>query len=148
MSASRPHLPRRAYSSSPRQAFTLIELLLVLAILGTLMAMTVPNLMGRQETANIDVTQGSIAGVEQALQMYQLDHQGKLPTGRDGLRQLVEQPSRDPRWRGPYLEEVPRDAWGQEFTLVIPGKRNPKKFDIVSPGPDQIPGTDDDVGNW
>ena len=78
------HIQTRSRQASLSAAFTLIELLLVLAILGTLMAMTVPNLMGRQETANVDVTQGSIAGVEQALQMYQLDHKGKLPVGREG----------------------------------------------------------------
>ena len=138
----------RSRQALPNAAFTLIELLLVLAILGTLMAMTVPNLMGLQETANVDVTQGSIAGVEQALQMYQLDHKGKLPVGREGLNQLVQPQSRDPRWRGPYLDHVPVDAWGQEFELIIPGKRNPRKYDIVSAGPDQIMGTDDDLGNW
>ncbi len=142
------HSKPRVRKTSFAAAFTLIELLLVLAILGTLMAMTVPNLMGRQETANVDVTQGSIAGVEQALQMYQLDHKGKLPAGRDGLKMLVQPHSRDPRWRGPYLDQLPVDAWGQEFVLIIPGKRNPQKYDIVSAGPDQIMGTDDDMGNW
>lgn len=112
------------------------------------MAMTVPNLMGRQEAANVDVTQGSIAGIEQALQIYQLDHQGKLPAGRDGLKVLIEPQTRDARWRGPYLDQVPVDAWGQEFVLMIPGKRNPQRYDIVSAGPDQIMGTDDDLGNW
>lgn len=129
--------------------FTLIELLLVLAILGVLMAMTVPNLMGRQQSANIDITQGSIAGIDQAIQMYQLDHQGLTPNMQEGLQALVEKVnSRDKRWRGPYLKNLPVDAWGNEFRYLMPGKKNTTTYDIISSGPDRQFGTSDDIGNW
>lgn len=138
-----------AKASRPRrQAFTLIEMLLVLAILGVLLTMAVPNLLGRQEVANVDITRGSIAGVKQALRMYQLDHHGQVPDAREGLQGLVEKvDSDDRRWRGPYLEEFPEDAWGQPLKYVVPGKHN-KLYDLVSAGPDQVQGTDDDIGNW
>lgn len=133
----------------PRRGFTLIELLLVLAILGVMLAMVVPNLMGRQEHANADVTRGSIAGIEQAIKMYQLDHQGLVPSSREGLAALIEPASqRDKRWRGPYLPKVPLDAWGTAFEYQFPGKHNAKSFDIVSAGPDRQHGTPDDIGNW
>lgn len=136
-------------NSSRRTAFTLIEMLLVLAILGVLMAMTVPNLLGRQTAANIDVTRGSIAGIEQAIQMYQLDHQGTFPGSREGLDALVSKVNpRDKRWRGPYLQKLPVDAWGTPFAYAAPGKRNSAGFDIVSAGPDRQLGTEDDFGNW
>ena len=132
-----------------RPAFTLIELLLVLAILGVLMAMTVPNLIGRQTAANIDVTRGSIAGIEQALQMYQLDHQGSLPDSKQGLEVLVSKTDkRDRSWRGPYLQKLPVDAWGTPFSYRVPGKRNGNGYDIISAGPDRQVGTADDFGNW
>ena len=132
-----------------RSAFTLIELLLVLSIMGVLMAMVVPNLLGRQEHANIDITRGSIAGIEQALQMYQLDHQGAYPSSREGLQSLVQRPGKnDKRWRGPYLQKLPFDAWGNPFIYISPGKRNTGGYDIVSMGADRRQGTDDDIGNW
>lgn len=131
-----------------RNAFTLIEMLLVLAILGVLLTMTVPNLLGRQEVANIDVTRGSIAGVQQAIRMYQLDHRGQVPSSRDGLRGLVQKTnSSDRHWRGPYIEQLPEDAWGTELNYVTPGKKN-SLYDIVSAGPDRVLGTEDDLGNW
>ncbi|HBE71592.1 MAG TPA: hypothetical protein DDW52_25900, partial [Planctomycetaceae bacterium] len=80
-----------------RLAFTLVEMLLVLAIMGILLSMTVPNLLGRQQSANEDVTRGTIAGVVQAIQMYQLDHQGTLPASREGLEGLVTQANRSDR---------------------------------------------------
>ncbi len=132
-----------------RFAFTLIELLLVLAILGVLMAMAIPNLLGRQQHANSDVTRGSIVGIEQALQMYQLDHQGSVPTTREGLETLVKQVNQhDNRWRGPYLKKLPTDAWGSAFEYLAPGKHNTDGYDVISAGPDRQHGTTDDIGNW
>ncbi len=132
-----------------KAAFTLIEMLLVLAIMGVLLSMTIPNLLGRQQTANIDITQGSIAGISQGIQMYQLDHQGALPTSREGLAALVTNPNtKDRRWRGPYLPELPLDAWGTAIEYKAPGRHNPQSYDLSSAGPDRIHGTDDDFGNW
>ena len=132
-----------------RNGFTLMEVLLVLAIMGVIMSMVVPKLLGRQRHANEDATRLSINGVEQALKMYALDHGGQYPRPADGFQVLVEAPTRrDPRWRGPYLEQKPLDAWGSDLSYVFPGKRNPRSFDIVSPGADRQPATPDDLGNW
>lgn len=132
----------------PRAGFTLMEVLMVLAIMGVIMSLVVPKLLGRQQHANVDATRLSIRGVEQALKMYALDHGGRFPTGADGLSVLIERPSqRDPRWRGPYLDEQPRDAWGTPLMYEYPGKRNPSGFDLISPGPDGIQSTEDDVTN-
>ena len=132
-----------------RSGFTLMEVLLVLAILGVIMSMVVPQLLGRQAHASVDATRLSIRGVEQALKLYMLDHGGNFPTANEGLRVLVEAPGqRDPRWRGPYLEQLPLDAWGMPLGYSFPGRHNKQKFDIVSSGPDRQPGTDDDLGTW
>lgn len=144
-------MSRTRYSQSlPRRSgFTLMEVLLVLAILGVIMSMVVPRLLGRQQHANVDATRLSIRGVEQALKLYALDHGGLFPPSNEGLDILQNAPGqRDPRWRGPYLDQAPLDAWGTPFTYQFPGRRNPKGYDIVSVGPDRMPNTDDDIGNW
>ena len=131
-----------------RRAFTLIEVLLVLAILGVIAGMVVPRLIGRQRFANEDATRLTIKGVEQALKLYALDHFGELPTTQAGLETLVSKPAQDAeRWRGPYLESMPRDAWGRPLVYSLPGKRNPGGYDIVSSGQDGLPGTQDDISN-
>lgn len=132
-----------------RTGFTLMEVLLVLAIMGIIMSMVVPKLLGRQQHANVDATRLSIRGVEQAIKMYALDHGGSFPASTNGLAILQEPPnSRDPRWRGPYLENNPVDAWGTPLNYSYPGRKNLRGFDIISAGPDRTPGTDDDIGNW
>ena len=134
---------------SLRVGFTLMEVLLVLGILGVIMAMVVPKVLGRQKYANIDATRVSIGGLSQALKLYSLDHAGDLPSAADGLNVLLKKPARqDASWKGPYLENEPRDAWGQPLVYVYPGKHNADSFDVVSPGPDHVPGTVDDIGNW
>lgn len=133
-----------------RAAFTLMEVLLVLAILGVIAAMVVPQFVGRQEQASIDATGVSIKGIEQALKLYQLDHGGSYPTTAEGLQVLVSAPSNDPKWKGPYLEELPKDAWGKPFQYQYPPQHNTaaKKPDIWSSGLDQSNNTGDDISNW
>ncbi|MCA9114359.1 MAG: type II secretion system major pseudopilin GspG [Planctomycetaceae bacterium] len=132
-----------------RRGFTLMEVLLVLAILGVIMSLVVPKLLGRQKHAHVDATYISIHGVEQALKLYSLDHGGSLPSSSDGLNALLRPGgSSDRRWRGPYVEELPRDAWGNEIAYQFPGRKNPDGADVFSPGPDGVAGTEDDVGNW
>lgn len=64
-----------------------------------------------------------------------------LPSAADGLNVMLKQPARqDTSWKGPYLEKEPRDAWGQPLVYVYPGKHNTDSFDIVSAGPDHVPG--------
>lgn len=126
-----------------------MEVLLVLGILGVIMAMVVPKVLGRQKHANVDATRISINGLSQALKLYSLDHAGDLPSGTDGLSVLLKQPSRpDASWKGPYLEKEPRDAWGHPIVYSYPGKHNAGSFDICSSGPDHILGSADDIGNW
>ena len=136
-------------SRSLRLGFTLMEVLLVLGILGVIMAMVVPKVLGRQKYASIDATRVSIGGLSQALKLYSLDHAGDFPSTTDGLAVLLKKPSRpDTAWKGPYLEQEPKDAWGQPLAYAFPGKHNVESFDVSSSGPDHVHGTPDDLGNW
>jgi len=126
-----------------------MEVLLVLGIMGIIMAMVMPRVLGRQKHASIDATRVSVEGLTQALRLYSLDHRGRYPNSSENLTVLIENPgSRDPRWRGPYLDRMPQDAWGNDFLFVSPGVKNPETFDISSSGPDGVLGNADDINNW
>ncbi len=145
----KPNFPQRSISSSVRRGFTLMEVLLVLGILGVIMAMVVPKVLGRQKYASIDATRVSLGGLSQALKLYSLDHAGDFPSTTDGLAVLLKKPARpDASWKGPYLEQEPKDAWGQPLAYTFPGKHNVDSFDVSSAGIDHVHGTPDDLGNW
>jgi general secretion pathway protein G len=129
-----------------RSAFTLIELLLVLVILGVLAAIVVPKLAGRSEDAKIKATKAEIAIIGGALDTFEVDN-GRYPTTEEGLRALVEKPANVENWR-PYLKGgLPIDQWKHEYVYVYPGSNNPEGFDLYSLGPDGREGGDD-INNW
>lgn len=128
-------------------AFTLIELLLVLVILGVLAAIVVPKFAGRTEQARVTAAQSQIATFGTALDAFEVDN-GYYPKGKDGLRDLVEQPGNAQNWRGPYMKAVPDDPWGNPYVYEYPGKQNANSYDILSMGPDGRAGGDDDITNW
>jgi general secretion pathway protein G len=131
--------------------FSLIEVLVVLAVLGFIVVMVVPQLLGRQG-GGIDQTRLRIKSLENVLELYALDHSGKKPTTAEGLDFLLNQPDNDSQWHGPYLidKTVPVDEWGQPFQYEYPGQHhhNGKEADISSGGPDREFGTPDDIHNW
>lgn len=129
-------------------AFTLIELLLVLVILGILAAIVVPKFAGRTEQARLTAAQSQISTFGTALDSFEIDT-GKYPTGKSGLNDLVQQPGNVIGWKGPYLKgEVPLDPWNNPYVYECPGKHNPTSYDLMSMGPDGRVGGDDDVANW
>ncbi len=135
----------------PRAAggFTLVEMLLVLVILGTLAAIVYPSysqhiINGRKKAA---ATQ--IALFRTALTTFEMDS-GFFPSTRGGLQDLVKRPSEAPGWKGPYLDPpyVPKDPWQHEYLYEYPGRNNPTSYDLSSAGPDGIFGTEDDITSW
>jgi general secretion pathway protein G len=130
------------------QAFTLIELLLVLVILGILAAIVVPKFSGRTEQARQAAAQSQIATLSTALDAFEVDN-GYYPKGKNGLTDLVQPPRDAQNWRGPYMKtDVPADPWNHPYVYECPGKRNPSSYDLYSIGPDGRAGTEDDVTNW
>jgi len=132
------------------KAFTMIEIMLVVIIIGILVAMVVPNLSGRGEQARVAAARADIeANITVALDLYELDN-GRYPTTEQGLSALIRKPaSRSANWSGPYLKKkvVPKDPWGKEYVYYSPGMHNRDEFDLSSHGPD---GTEsgDDIVNW
>jgi general secretion pathway protein G len=128
-----------------RCAFTLVEMLLVVTIIGILAALVIPRIAGTGERARETAARADInGGIKSALGAYEVDN-GFYPKS---LQDLLVQPSNARNWHGPYLEKLPLDPWGSAYIYYYPGKHNPAGYDLLSIGPDQKEGTDDDIGNW
>ena len=132
-----------------QSGFTLMELLVVLAILGLLMALVGPNVMRQLGGAKTKTAGIQIKDLEQALEMYKLDV-GRYPSTQEGLEALTRKPSNATGWNGPYLKsDVPLDPWNREYNYKYPGEKG--EIDIYSYGANGSPGgdgEDTDVGNW
>lgn len=138
-----------------RRGFTLTEVLLVLAILGVIAAMVVPNLIGQQQTALVRTTKASIKGLEDAMKQYAVGNDGEFPQGgRDEVFATLMNPGQDSDGRtvAPYLEKVPKDAWEQPLYYEYPTQKVPNgtRPAIWSSGKNRQneDGGGDDVNNW
>ena len=132
-----------------QQGFSLLELLVVLAIMGLLMSLVGPQVLNQLSGAKSKTAKIQIKDFEQALEMYSLDV-GNYPTTTDGLEALVRKPSGADGWNGPYLKgDVPKDPWKKDYVYKYPGEHS--EFDISSYGKNGTPGGEGenaDVRNW
>jgi len=125
--------------------FTLIEIMVVMVILGLLVAVVAPNILGRGEEARIGVAKTQIRNIANSLDLYKLDN-FNYPSTEQGLDALVNEPSGSPEaknWsKDGYLPSVPVDPWGNEYQYVSPGSEGP--YDLYSFGPDGKEGGSDE----
>ena len=132
--------------------FTLIEVLVVVAILGILAAIVVPRIMDRPDEAKRVAAKADIGAIVQALKLYRLDN-GFYPSTDQGLAALAQRPTTQPvpnNWKqGGYLERLPRDPWGGDYQYLNPGTHG--EIDVFSLGADHASGGEGngaDIGNW
>lgn len=144
-------LPRKVVSDTSF-GFTLIEVLVVVAILGILAAIVVPRIMDRPDEAKRVAARADIGAVVQALKLYRLDN-GSYPGTDQGLGALVTRPTSNPvpnNWKqGGYLERLPKDPWGSDYQYLSPGVKG--EIDVFSLGADRTRGGEGsaaDIGNW
>src|SRR5690349_14502427 len=99
----------------PRRGFTLLEVVVVVAILGLLAALVVPQVMRRPDEARVAAARQDVATLLQALKLYRLDNE-RYPTTEQGLSALATRPQGAPlpaNWKkGGYIDRLPRDPWG------------------------------------
>jgi general secretion pathway protein G len=130
-----------------QQGFTLLELLVVLAILGLLIGLVAPAALRQLGSAKEKIAHQSIERLASVLDIYKLDV-GTYPTTEQGLAALIERPSGVTHWSGPYLkgEKVPDDPWGRPFLYRMPSQRPGHDYDLYSLGPTgQAGGTGQDA---
>ena len=130
--------------------FTLLELLVVLAILGLLYAIVGPQVIKYLSSSKSQTAQVQVKNIDAAMKLLRLDA-GRYPNNQEGLNALVTQPQAMPNWRGPYLPNASAltDPWGQPYRYGNPGKHG--EIDIYSYGSDNAEGGDGeakDLGNW
>lgn len=132
---------RRQRSLILQAGMSLIEIIIVVALMGTLMAYLVRNLIGQQEEAKKDQTKLGMGVLEQSLQLYRV-HNNRYPTTEQGLDALISAPADAKTWRGPYTENNKlNDPWGNAFQYESDGRN----FKIISGGPDATVGNSDDI---
>ncbi|MFM1895637.1 MAG: hypothetical protein RLZZ385_711 [Pseudomonadota bacterium] len=121
----------------PAAGFTLIEILVVMAIIAMLAVMVAPNLFRQQAGAMRDAAASQISALETALDAHRLDV-GEYPESLEGL---MENESGRASWNGPYLRrELPKDPWGNDYHYESDGR----EFTLVSYGADGERGGEDD----
>ncbi len=137
-----------------RSGFTLMELLLVMAILVILLGLVAPRFLNTQKKANIGAAKSQIGLFKSPLEMYAMD-MNSYPTTEQGLLSLLEKPAdveNEDQWQGPYLDsEVPKDPWGRDYQYEYPPSKGNLERDfpnIWSLGPDGEDGSEDDITNW
>ncbi len=167
-------IPASASFRNARRAFTLLEILVVLAIIGMLVGLAVTNVGKIFEGAKVkDAGLFVQTGIKTALGAYSLD-MGTYPSTAEGIQALLTPPAGNPNvasWHGPYLDipggVLPKDPWGNFYQYAYPGTHTSSNSsatpntgittqtyisgthaDVWSFGPDGIDGTADDIGNW
>lgn len=144
--------PHKSLRASQR-AFTLLEILVVLAIIGLLVGLAVTNvdrIFGKNQAAIVSLFVNS--SIKTPLTAYRIDN-GSYPSTAEGLQALVTAPAaRADSWKGPYIEtpggKLPLDPWQEPYVYRFPGVKNKDSYDLFSKGPDKTEGTADDIGNW
>ena len=134
------------------KGFTLIEIVIAIAILAILSAIVIPRVVGRVEDARVARAKSDIQALGTALNLYKLDNYA-FPSTEQGLEALVSKPAGSPEarnWKqGGYIERLPKDPWGNDYQYIAPGQRG--EVDVYSLGADAQLGGEGaaaDVGNW
>ncbi|MEP3243993.1 MAG: type II secretion system major pseudopilin GspG [Sneathiella sp.] len=127
-----------SYRKKKTAGFTLLELLVALAILALLTTLVAPRVIGYLGSSKTKVAKIQLENVEASLDLYMLDN-GSYP---NSLSELLENTKNSPNWAGPYLKskEGITDPWGRPYLYKMPGEN--RDFDLISLGADNKEGGD------
>jgi general secretion pathway protein G len=132
-------MPMNKYQQRRRRrgGFTLIEILLVVAIIAMLASLVAVNIPKYIQSSRISAARGQISNFDTGINAYLLEH-GKYPPTLEALTAGDE----------PVMASLPADPWQNPYKYAYPGRHPPFKYDISSYGPDGVESTDDDLANW
>ena len=126
-------------------AFSLVEIMVVVIIIGILAATIIPQFVGNSKDAKVAAAKASVSELDAAMERFyvQMD---RYPTPDEGLKVLTEPPANDEdkKWRGPYVKQLRDDPWGHPYQYACPGTHHASSFDIWSAGGDGK----EEIGNW
>jgi general secretion pathway protein G len=131
---------RKKVKTKTRAAFTLVEIMAVIIIIGLLAAIAAKNFLGKTEDARVKTTQANLKVLHEAVLMFKLDT-GRYPSEEEGLLELVVEPTDIEGWQqGGYLAstDIPRDSWKYDFVYQL-NPESGKAFVIISYGADGEP---------
>lgn len=131
------------------RAFTLLEIIVMVGILALLATLLITKTEGIFTNSQTTIARLFVRdSLKTALERYRLDL-GSYPTTAEGLAVLLTAPaSATANWKGPYVDSLPPDPWGEAYQYRSPGTRNKSGYDLFSKGPDKTEGNEDDIGNW
>lgn len=139
---ARHHPPRFGRNAG----FTLLELLVVMVIIGLLAGFVAPKLFAQVGKSEVKVARAQIEALGKALDQYRIDT-GRYPSTAQGLAALVQRPTEEARWAGPYLaKNVPADPWGRAYRYRAPGEHG--DYDLWSGGKDDLEGGAEELRSW
>lgn len=146
---TRAHMPSKLITGR-RAGFTLLEILIVVAIIGLIASIVAPRLIGRIGKSKTVIARAQIESLGTALETYRLDT-GEYPSEAQGLQVLVERPDNVLNWHGPYLRKrvIPNDPWGESYIYSYPGEYG--DYEIVSYGSNRNKGGEGeaaDIVSW
>lgn len=133
-------------SKTRQKAFTLVEMMAVVVIIAILAAVIAPKFFGQVGKTQIVAARQDIENIKKAVTMFKFDT-NRFP---ESLRDLVKRPDNDRGWNGPYLEEMKKDPWDNDYQYDSPGKDD-REFDVWSlgqDGKDGGEGADADILGW
>jgi general secretion pathway protein G len=139
--------PRRR-TQGRASGFTMLEVLIAIALLAAVMTLLIVNLEkilggGNKEVARIFVNET----MNTPLMTYRV-HMGSYSSTEEGIAALRVKPDEEAaNWQGPYIDKEPKDPWGRPYQYAYPGENNTDSYDLWSWGPDGQE-SEDDIGNW
>jgi general secretion pathway protein G len=129
MNSKYPSIPREPSGTSCKpdkrvvgaEGFTLVELLVVLAIIGLVAALVTPRVLNYLSTAKVETAKIQIKNIQSALELYYIDN-GQYPSAEEGLTALAKSPANALAWNGPYLKNADqlKDPWGRAYSYAAP----------------------------
>ncbi len=138
-----------AAKGKSRRAFTLMEVLLAIAMISLLAFIVVINVDKTMTSSQEKITESFVNNsLATPLMSYKLAI-GRYPSTEEGLNALLNAPeSAGDRWKGPYVRSLPLDPWGNPYQYRYPAQKSKDGYDVWSMGPDGQNETEDDIGNW